>query len=219
MQVPFAIAVFLLAIWAKPSLAADSAVFPLADGFDFPVGPPDAEGYYKYRGFRPNGHLGDDWNGKGGGNSDLGHPVYSIGEGLVVFARDVRQGWGNVVIIRHAYYENGKVRAADSLYGHLDSVYVREGNRVRRGTKIGTIGNNRGMYAAHLHFEIRKNLQIGINRSGFSRGFENYHDPTKFITAKRQLEKGGRRVRIPINTFDLQKRYAPPAKGRHPEKR
>ena len=31
---------------------------PLADGFDYPVGKPDAAGYYVYRGFTPGGHLG-----------------------------------------------------------------------------------------------------------------------------------------------------------------
>jgi len=29
------------------------------------------------------------------------------GDGIVVFARDVHLGWGNVVIVRHAYREGG----------------------------------------------------------------------------------------------------------------
>lgn len=191
-------------------LSAASAIIPLADGFDFPVAPPDAEGYYKYRGFRPNGHLGDDWNGLKGGNSDLGDPVYAIGHGIVVYARDARMGWGNVVIIRHAYWENNRVQAVDSLYAHLDAIKVRQGQLVRRNQIVGTIGTNRGMYVAHLHLEIRKNLMIGINRSAFSRGFENYHDPTKFILARRRLQNGGKTTRIPVNTF----RLPPDAKNR-----
>jgi len=47
-----------------------------ADHFDFPVGRPDAKGYYNAQGFGKNAHLGDDWNGTGGGNSDLGDPIY-----------------------------------------------------------------------------------------------------------------------------------------------
>ena len=35
------------------------------------------------------------------------------------------------------------------------------GDVVKRGQQIGTMGNNRGMYAAHLHFEIRHNIKIG----------------------------------------------------------
>jgi len=42
-----------------------------------------------------------------GGNSDLGAPIYSTAHGLVVFARDVHLGWGNVVVIRQIYFEQG----------------------------------------------------------------------------------------------------------------
>jgi hypothetical protein len=41
------------------SLRTETAFTKLADGFDFPVGIPDGQGYYKARGFRPNGHLGE----------------------------------------------------------------------------------------------------------------------------------------------------------------
>ena len=203
----------ILAIQAAPSPASRTAVVPLADGFDFPVGPPDAEGYYKYRGFRANGHLGDDWNGLGGGNTDLGDPVYSIGHGVVVMARDARKGWGNVVIVRHAFREGSGVKVADSFYCHLDAIAVSEGDIVRKGQKVGTIGTNRGMYIAHLHFEVRRNLMIGINRSKFSCGYENYYDPTSFITKRRTLTGGGRRARIPVDTFvQPSRQLAPPSK-------
>lgn len=174
----------------------------LADGFDFPVGKPDAEGYYKARGFRPNGHLGEDWNGTGGGNTDLGDPIYSIANGMVVFARDVRKGWGPVVIVRHAFVEDGKLRTVDSLYGHLLQIMVKEGDQIVKGQQLGTMGNNRGMYAAHLHFEIRKNIHIGMNRSLFKRDFSNYYDPTGFIKPRRELAGKGRSALIAINTFD-----------------
>ena len=88
----------------------ETASTRLADGFDFPVGKPDAEGYYKARGFRSGGHMGEDWDGIRGGDTDLNDPIYSIGDGIVVFARDVHLGWGNVVIVRHAYRENGEVK-------------------------------------------------------------------------------------------------------------
>ena len=94
---------------------ADGAVkVNVADGFDFPVGKPDAAGYYKARGLRLRSprHFGEDWNGRGGGDSDLGDPVYSCADGVVTFAHDVRQGWGNVVLIRHAYRDptSGQVK-------------------------------------------------------------------------------------------------------------
>lgn len=185
----------------------------LADGFDFPVGKPDAENYYIYRGFRPNGHLGEDWNGNGGGNTDLGDPVYSIAHGVVVFARDVRKGWGNCVIVRHAYLEDGAIKAVDSLYAHLDRITVREGQRLTRGDLLGTIGTNRGMYAAHLHFELRKNLHVGMNRSKFPRDFSVYYDPSDFINARRKLGGGNRSGVIAINTFDHASDFSAPSSG------
>lgn len=182
--------------------ASDVAYLPLADGFDFPVGKPDAAGYYKARGFWPNGHMGEDWNGKGGGNTDLGDPVYSMGDGIVVQSRDVRVGWGNVVIIRHVFRDNdGQVRYVDSLYGHLNVRNVVLNQRVKRGQKIGTIGTNRGMYLAHLHFETRKNLNIGMHRSKFSKTYANYHSPTSFIRARRQCQTSSKLYPVPIDTF------------------
>ncbi|MCB1091937.1 MAG: peptidoglycan DD-metalloendopeptidase family protein, partial [Verrucomicrobiae bacterium] len=103
------------------SVHAESTVsYLVADGFDYPVGKPNAAGYRKARGFYPNGHLGEDWNGDGGGNTDRGDPIYAIGHGVVVYSDDFKMGWGNVVIIRHAYREkNGQIAYIDSLYGHL----------------------------------------------------------------------------------------------------
>ena len=175
----------------------------IADGFDFPVGKPDAVNYRKARGFYPNGHLGEDWNGKGGGDTDLGDPIYSIAHGVVVFSQDYKLGWGNVVIIRHAYREkNGQIAFIDSLYGHLKVRMVREGQKVARGEQIGTMGKGpRGMYLAHLHFEIRKNLAVGMNRSDFKRDYSVYHSPTHFIEKYRRLRPEYRRVAIPVDTF------------------
>lgn len=173
----------------------------IADGFDFPVGKPEAEGYYKARGFRPGGHVGEDWDGIRGGDTDLRDPIYSIGDGIVVFARDVHLGWGNVIIVRHAYRESGNVRYIDALYGHLNTMLVSRGQRVTRGQQIGTMGTAHGQYDAHLHFEIRKNLEIGMSRSKFQKSFSNYYDPTQFINSHRRLPGGGANYKVAMNTF------------------
>lgn len=186
-----------------PSVAAvDTIRVPLADGFDFPVGKPNADGYYKYRGFWPNGHLGEDWNGKGGGDTDLGDPIYSMGAGVVVLSEDVKIGWGNCIIVRHAYRDaTGKIDMVDSLYAHLLERKVKVNEVVERGQLVGTMGGNNGMYSVHLHFEIRKNLQIGMNRSQFARDYSNYHSPTTFINAHRQLQGSLQKVDMPVRTF------------------
>jgi murein DD-endopeptidase MepM/ murein hydrolase activator NlpD len=183
------------------NLPTETAFTRLANGFDFPVGPPDAQGYYKARGFRSHGHLGEDWDGTRGGNTDLGDPIYSIGDGLVVFARDCHMGWGNVIIVRHAYRENGTVKNIDVLYGHLDSIAVRRGQAVSRGQKIAAMGTAHGLYDAHLHLEIRKNIEIGMSRAAFARDFSNYYDPSQFILAHRHLQTSWGKYRIAMNTF------------------
>lgn len=177
-----------------------------ADGFDMPVGKPDAEGYYRSRGLRVGGHMGDDWNGSGGGNTDLGAPVYSTAHGLVVYARDARMGWGKLVIIRHVYWKDRRWNYVDSVYAHLHQIFVREGQQVRRGDLVGSIGTNRGMYVAHLHFEIRKNLRIGVNQGSYRKDLGNYYKPHDFISAHRKIDGGNRRVNVPINTFRLEAR-------------
>ena len=86
-----AVAASLLFAAAAAFAQADNTVsVKMADGFGLPVGLDNGKRYYKARGYRPNGHLGEDWNGVGGGNTDLGDPVHTVGNGLVVYARDFR---------------------------------------------------------------------------------------------------------------------------------
>ncbi|MFM7181410.1 MAG: murein hydrolase activator EnvC family protein [Verrucomicrobiales bacterium] len=198
----FALAAALCLTTAQP--AAKSVRLPLCDGFDFPVGPPDGKGYYMARGFWPHGHLGDDWNGVGGGNSDLGDPVYSIAAGVVTLAGNMRKGWGNTVIIRHAYRDRatGRIAFIDSFYTHLDAINTKLGTFVKKGQRIGTIGSNSGMYPAHLHLEIRKNINIGLHRMKHAQDYSNYFSPVHFIKANRQLAKERGSVVVPVDNYE-----------------
>ncbi len=198
-----AAALTCLAAAVIPLAAQSYSTTKLADGFDYPVGKPDGAGYYIFRGFSPNGHLGEDWNGNGGGDTDEGDPVYSIAHGVVVFSENYEKGWGNVVIIRHAYRErNGQIAFIDSLYGHLKVRSVSPGQQVSRGQLVGTIGcGPYRMYAAHLHFEIRKDLRVGMRRDLYPRTYETYHVPRQFMDQRRSLRLEARTVRVPINTF------------------
>jgi|MDTC01.1.fsa_nt_gb hypothetical protein len=193
-----------IALWlgAPQVVARDAIRQVLADGFDMPVGKPNAKGYYVFRGYIPNGHLGEDWNGVGGGDTDMGDPIYSVAHGVVVFSDDVRKGWGNCIIVRHAYRdENGKIKYVDSQYGHLLKRYVKLHDRVKRGQQIGTMGSNRGIYAAHLHFEMRKELRLGMNRSAWPKDNSCYYHPRNFIKARRRLRSSNKMYPIPVNTF------------------
>jgi murein DD-endopeptidase MepM/ murein hydrolase activator NlpD len=201
---PFYAVLRILGAMAAGLLVAEAGQtirVPLANGFDLPVGKPDAAGYYVFRGYYPGGHLGEDWNGNAGGDTDLGDPVYASGAGVVVFSEDYLRGWGNVVIVRHAYLdESGRVALLDSLYGHLDKRMVRKYQMVQRGQQLGTIGTAHGKYAAHLHFEMRKNIKIGMARSAFDQGYSNYFSPRQFIATRRTLRSGANVV-VPVDTF------------------
>ncbi|MEO9954855.1 M23 family metallopeptidase [Nonlabens sp.] len=145
--------------------------------FDYPVGKPNAKGYYNAQSFGKNDHLGDDWNAVTGGNSDLGDPIYSIARGQVTFAEDIGSGWGNVIRITHKLPDSTFI---ESLYAHCDKILVSTDSIVNRGDQIGTIGTANGAYLAHLHFEIRDDLELPVG-GGYSENTEGYLNPTKFI--------------------------------------
>ena len=164
---------------SKPQLVYDSIY--IAKSFDFPVGKPNAQGYYNAQKFQEDMHLGDDWNAVTGGNTDLGDPIYTIANGYVKFAKDHGSGWGNVIRILHKM-PNGKI--VESLYAHCDTILVQEQQYVKKGQQIGTIGTADGAYLAHLHFEIRDDINLPIG-PGYSNNTEGYLDPTEFINANR----------------------------------
>src|SRR5881392_3147886 len=73
------------------------ASLPAATRFDFPLGSEHGALTYNAQRFAENHHLGDDLNGIGGENSDLGDPIYAVADGRVLLARDAGPGWGNVI--------------------------------------------------------------------------------------------------------------------------
>jgi murein DD-endopeptidase MepM/ murein hydrolase activator NlpD len=160
---------------------------PLSDGFDFPVGKPDCKNYYNAQKFGANNHLGEDWNGNGGGDTDLGDPVFSCSNGVVVFAGDLKGGWGNVVRVLHNIATKEYPVWIESVYAHLDKIDVEKNQILKRGDKIGTIGTAHGKYKAHLHLEIRDDVEMEIG-PGYSRETKGYLNPTDFIKQNRILK-------------------------------
>lgn len=156
----------------------------LANAFQFPVGPPLAKGYYNAQPFGENQHLGDDWNGTGGGNSDLGDTVYVAAAGWVGQAIDHRGGWGNVIRVVHKLPATDSLQFVESLYAHLDTMFVERGAWVEKGSPIGTIGNAGGICWAHLHFEIRDEPRRPLG-GGYGNK-EGYLDPTLFVERRRK---------------------------------
>lgn len=168
----------------RPAAEAAEAPLPVpppCGGFDWPVGPPDASGYYDAQPFGGvAAHLGEDWNGNGGGDSDLGDPVFAIADGEVSSARHEGEGWGNVVRVVHRCDDGG---AYESLYAHLDAMEVEPGAAIGRGTRLGTIGTADGRYLAHLHLELR--TRVGAPTGGGYGSSADHVAPSAFIAAHR----------------------------------
>lgn len=155
-----------------------------SDGFDFPVGKPNAQSYFKAQEFGSELHLGEDWNGVRGGNTDLGDPVYAISNGLVTFSKEVCCGWGNVVRIVHRLPNHPEYQYVESVYAHLHNLYVQPGQLIQRGEKIGTIGTAGGRYSAHLHLEVRNFINMSLG-PGYSEDTFGFLIPTNFIQSNR----------------------------------
>jgi len=78
-----------------------------------------------------------------------GKEIISPSDGTVVFA-GLEGGYGNVVVIDHGY-------GIKSRFGHLASIKVKPGERVRRGDLIAAMGNTGRSTGPHLHYEVRVN--------------------------------------------------------------
>ncbi|MEM7183763.1 MAG: peptidoglycan DD-metalloendopeptidase family protein [Spirochaetota bacterium] len=153
----------------------------ISDGFDFPVGKPNARNYYSAQDMGSNFHLGEDWNNRL--RNDYGDPVYAIANGYVSYSDDHGGGWGNVIRIVH-YLPNGTL--LESLYAHFAKRKVKKGVFVSRGQIIGTIGDAGGIYSPHLHFEMRNDIRLPIG-PGYARYTNGYLAPTPFITKNRPV--------------------------------
>lgn len=159
-----------------------------ARGFVYPVGKNGSgKRYYVAQGFGKknkrfggNKHLGEDWNGVGGGDTDYGDPVLAIANGYVVYVGYGGYGWGDVIRIVHYKKIKDKVVILESVYGHISKAYVVEKQFVKKAEKIAEIGDAGGLYPAHLHLELRDDPELELG-GGYSSDTTGFLDPRKFI--------------------------------------
>lgn len=167
--------------------AWETAQVPLATRFDPPLGTDHGRLVYNAQKFRELNekrggyHTGDDLNGIGGINTDLGDPVFCVGDGLVVYAGEPSPGWGKTVIVAHRTSDG---RRLQSMYAHLHRIDVQRGALVARGGKVGLVGTANGHYPAHLHFEMRVGDGVEIG-AGYSADLPDRLDPAATISALR----------------------------------
>ncbi len=164
-----------------------AAQIPQATRFDPPLGSEHAALIYNAQKFwemnpkRGGHHTGDDLNGIGGMNSDLGDPIYSTADGLVLYAAEPSHGWGKVIVIAHRTLEGQPLH---SMYAHLDRINVVPGQLVGRSEKIGTVGTGNNNYPAHLHFEIRMSDSVDLG-AGYAMYPFNRLDPEATVSSLR----------------------------------
>lgn len=83
-------------------------------------------------------------------SANVGSKVYSTAQGRIVKIMYSKYGYGNRIVIKHAY-------GFETLYAHLDVINVRKGQWVNKNQLIGTVGNTGRSTGSHLHYEIHKN--------------------------------------------------------------
>jgi lipoprotein NlpD len=82
-------------------------------------------------------------------NGKAGQPIYAAASGRVVYAGSGLIGYGQLIILKH----NDTYLSA---YGYNASLLVKEGDQIKKGQKIATMGEGPER-KPRLHFEIRRN--------------------------------------------------------------
>ncbi len=92
--------------------------------------------------------------------SSKGEPFYAVKDGKVAIALNDNEdnlGYGNCVCLSHT-------DGISTFYAHADSVKVKKGDTVRKGDLLGYIGQTGNATGPHLHLEVWKEKDNGIER-------------------------------------------------------
>ena len=76
----------------------------------------------------------------------VGTPIKAPADGIVTFVGEF-ETLGNTIVIDHG--SNIVTR-----FGHTHKIHIKTGQKVKRGTVIGTVGNTGRSTGPHLHYEI-----------------------------------------------------------------
>lgn len=115
------------------------------------------------KGYR--GHTGEDWA------VPFGTPVYAIGPGQVVFAKDLGGNWKSVVIIKHSLPDG---TTAYSQYAHLSKILVSPSDPPITDPRAAPIGNSgKAGSGPHLHLEVK--LFSNSSKVGAGPGYTQLH--------------------------------------------
>jgi murein DD-endopeptidase MepM/ murein hydrolase activator NlpD len=87
--------------------------------------------------------------------SPQGTHIQATGDGRVVSINKTGSGYGKHVLIDHGY-------GFKTLYAHMHTINVKEGEIVKKGQMIGLVGSTGSSTAPHLHYEVWLN-GVAIN--------------------------------------------------------
>lgn len=82
-------------------------------------------------------------------SAERGAPVRAAENGVVAYSGNELQGFGNLLLVKHA---DGWMTA----YAHNDELLVKRGDRVDRGQVISRAGSTGNVRTPQLHFELRR---------------------------------------------------------------
>nr|WP_318383921.1 amidase activator ActS [uncultured Enterobacter sp.] len=100
-----------------------------------------------------NGKIILTYSNADGGNKGIdiagtrGQPVYAAGAGKVVYVGNQLRGYGNLIMIKHS-------EEYITAYAHNDTLLVNNGQSVKIGQKIATMGST-DADSVRLHFQLR----------------------------------------------------------------
>lgn len=92
------------------------------------------------------------WGGRGRLHEGIdiagptGTPIIAPGDGRVTFS-GYYHGYGQMITIDHGY-------GISTLFGHCSTMFVQEGQFVKRGDVIARVGNTGSSTGPHLHYEV-----------------------------------------------------------------
>ena len=78
-----------------------------------------------------------------------GTPIHAAADGMVIYAGNELQGYGNMLVISH---EGGR----STVYAHAQKLRVKKGDFVHQGQVVANVGQSGGVKEPQLHFALRE---------------------------------------------------------------
>lgn len=113
----------------------------VAQNWEYPLSTLEITSKFGKRGRRR--HQGVDFR------AQVGTPVFSVGDGEVIYSSSQVRGYGRAVVIDHG-------NQIVTVYAHHSKNLVEVGEHVTKGQVIALTGRSGRTKGAHLHFEVRK---------------------------------------------------------------